>query len=85
MFGIALNYIQTNNFFITSSFHNVNNFYSLRQHALYNAVDRLSFSLIDACKKRSEKDLLDVFILYTDPCCAVFTTVKQYSCSLPFV
>ena len=43
MFGIALNYIQTNNFFITSSFHNVNNFYSLRQHALYNAVDRLSF------------------------------------------
>ena len=48
--------------FITSSFHNVNNFYSLRQHALYNAVDRLSFSLIDACKKRSEKGLLDVFI-----------------------
>ena len=73
MFGIALNYIQTNNLavssvcivnsFITSSFHNVNNFYSLRQHALYNAVDRLSFSLIDACKKRSEKGLLDVFIL----------------------
>ena len=70
------------NSFITSSFHNVNNFYSLRQHALYNAVDRLSFSLIDACKKRSEKGLLDVFFLLTDPCCAVFTTVKQYSCSL---
>ena len=51
------------NSFITSSFNNVNNFYSPRQHALYNAVDRLSFSLIDACKKRSEKGLLDVFIL----------------------
>ena len=40
--------------------------------------------LLDACKKRSEKGLLDVFILLTDPCCAVFTTVKQYGCSLPF-
>ena len=39
----------------------------------------LVFFLIDACKIKGEKGLLDVFIMQTGPCCPVFTAVKQYS------
>ena len=39
----------------------------------------LVFFFKDACKKKGEKGLLDVFIMQTGPCCPVFTAAKQYS------